>query len=309
MRRILIIMGGGLGRFVQATGALADVREHHRQDHLTLLTTQDLRDLVESHPLPDSVAYDDSFSSWSPLHFAFHCISHYKFFKSFDMIYNCRHDEHSRRLEYFMPKERLCGLHPNSKHRIKPEVIEKYCFIDALRIQMSLLRIPRDFSPDLSYAAQGEDEILKAYSLSSKEFVAIVPGSRTTEKHRRWPHFPNLCSMLKEHNIPFVLIGGPGEKNMVYDLGTRYEAPVLYNLPLSQLVGLLKQAGQVIGNDTGPFYLAAACNTPSILLFGPENGALRPVPHLQSINVLSNDSHVSAILPQTVIKTLRLLRG
>ena len=55
MANILIIKHGSLGDIVQASGAIQDISENHKQDQIHLMTTKPYFDLIE--PLKHCIHY------------------------------------------------------------------------------------------------------------------------------------------------------------------------------------------------------------------------------------------------------------
>ena len=110
----------------------------------------------------------------------------------------------------------------------------------------------------------------------SKSFVVIHPTPLTA--YKRWPlaNWVELIESLSE-NHQIVLSGAPiaqdRELNQaIIDLLSDSAKKSILNLDgrlkLDQLGTLLRQAKLYIGVDTSVTHLAAACNTPTITLFG-----------------------------------------
>ncbi|MGB5159092.1 MAG: glycosyltransferase family 9 protein [Desulfobacterales bacterium] len=111
----------------------------------------------------------------------------------------------------------------------------------------------------------------KAQHTESK--IIIHPGSGSTRKN--WPvsNYINVCENLDSKKICYEVIIGPAE----YDLAEIFKKNLLSNIKihrpakLSELVPLLKQSREFIGNDSGISHLAAFMGIPAILIFGPSN--------------------------------------
>ena len=108
------------------------------------------------------------------------------------------------------------------------------------------------------------------------EYVVIHPSPLTA--YKRWPlaHWVSLIENLSPHQ-QIVLSAGPVaqdkelNKNIIDLLSDTARKNVLNldgELKLDQLGTLLRQAKLYIGVDTSVTHLAAACNTPTIVLFG-----------------------------------------
>ena len=108
------------------------------------------------------------------------------------------------------------------------------------------------------------------------EYVVLHPSPLTA--YKRWPlaHWVSLIEKLSPHQ-QVILSAGPVaqdkelNKNIIHLLSDTARNSVLNldgQLKLDQLGTLLRQAKLYIGVDTSVTHLAAACNTPTITLFG-----------------------------------------
>jgi ADP-heptose:LPS heptosyltransferase len=86
-------------------------------------------------------------------------------------------------------------------------------------------------------------------------------------------HWARLAEWLSgRQGFQVVITGSPGDGELVRDIVSRTNAPVL-NLAgrttLPELAALLQKACLAVTTDTGPMHLAAALGTPVAALFGP----------------------------------------
>jgi ADP-heptose:LPS heptosyltransferase len=114
----------------------------------------------------------------------------------------------------------------------------------------------------------------------SRKFLpwAIHPGSGSRSKN--WPleNFLALAEQLKARGRwrPYFILGpveeevSPGMAEPIQALGF----PLVRNLPLNLLAGLLELSAGYLGNDSGVTHLAAALNLPTLALFGPTDPEL-----------------------------------
>jgi heptosyltransferase-2 len=69
-----------------------------------------------------------------------------------------------------------------------------------------------------------------------------------------------------------VLLGGPGELDLIREIRSRIRAPVIdlaAKTSLVALMGVLDALSVLVTNDSGPMHLAAAFGTPTVAIFGP----------------------------------------
>src|SRR5690606_12744344 len=108
----------------------------------------------------------------------------------------------------------------------------------------------------------------------SQPRVALHPGAR--DPRRRWPaeRFATIADRLTERGYEVVVTGGPGEADLVRDVGAAATHPVRIlagTLSLAGLTGLYAECAAVIANDTGPLHLATALGTPTVGIYWLSN--------------------------------------
>jgi len=97
--------------------------------------------------------------------------------------------------------------------------------------------------------------------------------------YKKWPlsHWTQVIEFLTQHDIPVLISGGPVAvdlalaQEIIESLYPKAQSQVVNltgQISFSELATLLRQARAYIGVDTSITHLAAACNTPTIALFG-----------------------------------------
>lgn len=112
------------------------------------------------------------------------------------------------------------------------------------------------------------DQLLAAQGLPPG-FICIVPyaAGDVDGKDKRWPDFPAFTAALAQAtDRPIVTCPGPGEEAVAQLHPAALSLP---RLSLGTYLGVLKRAGLVISNDTGPAHMAAAVGTPVLSTLGP----------------------------------------
>lgn len=112
----------------------------------------------------------------------------------------------------------------------------------------------------------------------------VILHAGATKDYKKWPvaHFAALARSLEEAGFQPVLIGagaGDREANMAIKDVLGAPVPDLANaLSLAELAAFLPHGAAMVGNDSGPFHLAAALGLPGVVLFGPSEVSLwRPL--------------------------------
>ena len=92
MSNILVIKHGSLGDIAQASGAIQDVSENHKDDQIHLLTTKPYFDLFKKNPHISNVILDKRLSRLNLIYLysLIRNIKKYNFSKVYDLQNSCR---------------------------------------------------------------------------------------------------------------------------------------------------------------------------------------------------------------------------
>jgi heptosyltransferase-3 len=102
--------------------------------------------------------------------------------------------------------------------------------------------------------------------------VALNPGTGGVRK--RWPtqRWVRFVEALATERCRVVILGGPGDHDLLVEIGARLERARpwwLRDLPLPTVAAVLARAAVYAGCDSGITHLAAAVGCRTIALFGP----------------------------------------
>ena len=143
-------------------------------------------------------------------------------------------------------------------------------------------------NPDLGWLLDGVGSIFTdtlAQTLAAKlvrPFAVLVPGCSLAKPEKRWPaeNFAALTRRFIDNNISVVLTGTVADKDVV-DM-VQSLAPGAINLcgqtSIVDLARLYASAVSIVGNDTGPVFLAAATGAPTIMVMGPDTNPSMSAP-------------------------------
>lgn len=117
-------------------------------------------------------------------------------------------------------------------------------------------------------------ELLGRHGLTPKGFIQLHPTSRWMFKSWTPEKNAELITALQESGESVVLTAAPGEPELqfVARITARLKRPVTDlsgKLNLKQLAALTAQAKCFVGVDSVPMHIAAAMQTPTVVLFGP----------------------------------------
>lgn len=127
--------------------------------------------------------------------------------------------------------------------------------------------------------APSQDDFFEARSFfqlnvpKGEQLILLHPGSGGKKKLWSVAGWLDVIMKMSSHNnIKISLIEGPADSHIVRQLCSEVGSTSLLlasNWRLGKLAALMKQSSLYLGNDSGITHLAAACNTPTIALFGP----------------------------------------
>lgn len=111
--------------------------------------------------------------------------------------------------------------------------------------------------------------------LERQPFAVIHPAAAFDTK--QWPtqNFGRVIAELAARQVPTIVITGPKETALVEQLRRLSANSIiaLTNLSLPEVTALLSRARLFVGNDSGIAHMAAAVETPSVVIFGSSNRA------------------------------------
>jgi len=278
MSNILIIKHGSLGDIAQASGAIQDIYENHKDDQIYLLTTKPYLELFKKNPFIHQVILDKRLPKYNLiyLYFLMREIKKFKFSKVYDL------QNSSRTLFYkniLFPKassDIWSSTHTTlpvdkSKNEFdKSSVLERFDF----QLTSTGLKTSNTLKPDFNWAASDITEIKRQYNL--KKYILLFPFCSPHLTLKKWPYYNDLIKLfLNKFGEEFkVLIApSPQEINEAKEIDA---ISILDNekaLDISQLTSLIKDSSFVIANDTGPAHIAAHIGAKGLTLFGKHTTA------------------------------------
>jgi len=106
------------------------------------------------------------------------------------------------------------------------------------------------------------------------KFVVLHVGGSYPLKQWEPARFARAADHLWErHALPTIVIAAPSEGHAAAAVANaaRHRPRVCTDLSLLEIAALLARATLMLGNDSGPAHIAAALDTPVVVLFGPSD--------------------------------------
>ena len=126
-------------------------------------------------------------------------------------------------------------------------------------------------SPEAS--AKIRDRLTAAGLNSNQSFALIHPAAAFATKQWAVEKFAKVIEDLAARSIPSVILVAPSERVLGFELEKLSSTPaiILNDLTLPEVVALCGCARLFVGNDSGIAHVAAAMDTPSVVIFGSSN--------------------------------------
>ena len=280
MSNILIIKHGSLGDIAQASGAIQDISENHKDDQIYLLTTKPYMELFKRNPFIDKVILDKRLPKYNLiyLYFLMRELKKYKFTKVFDL-------QNSSRTKFYKNI-----LYPKANHEIwsssyttlpididkdkfdKKSVLERFDH----QLRTSNLITKNTSKPNFNWASTEIMKIKNQYNL--EKYILLFPFCSPHLTSKKWPYYNDLIKLINnkfDNEYKIAVAPGPNEIDDVKNLNALALLDDGKALDILQLTSIIKESSFVVANDTGPAHIAAHVGAKGLTLFGKHTTAYK----------------------------------
>ena len=280
MSNILIIKHGSLGDIAQASGAIQDISENHKNDQIYLLTTKPYSELFKKNPFIHEVIIDKRLPKYNLiyLYFLMREIKKYKFSKIFDLQNSSRTNFYKNILFPKAKKETWSSSITTLPEVINKKEFDKHSVLDRFnhQLQTSGLKTSHTLNPDFSWACSDVSEIKNYFRLN--KFILLFPFCSPHLNIKKWPYYNDLIKLiLDKFGDEYKIVTAPGfsEINDAKEINAQTLLDNGRALDISQLTSIIKASSFVIANDTGPAHIAAHVGAKGLTLFGKHTTAYK----------------------------------
>ena len=280
MSNILIIKHGSLGDIAQASGAIQDISDFHKNDKVYLLTTKPYIVLFKQNPYLEDVILDKRLSRFNLIYLfnLMRKLKKYKFIKIFDLQNSSRSSFYKKIL--FPNAGNLIWSSSETtlpKDKSKDE-FDKNPVLDRFKHQLetSGIKIKKTMFPDFNWACSNIENIKKKFDLN--KYIILFPFCSPHLKIKKWPYYNQLIDLIKKkfnNEYKIVIAPGPNELNMTNDINAISILNENKSLNILELATLIKDSSFVVSNDTGPAHMAAHLDARGLALFGSHTTAYK----------------------------------
>jgi ADP-heptose:LPS heptosyltransferase len=296
-KKILIMEAGGIGDMVMSTPALRALRERFSYSEIVLLTVPRTAQAINTKQYADRVLYfkQEAFSKGPANSIYKQIFSNLKLLlalrrEKFDMMIDLQAIEtwkaSLRRFIFYKSVGAKSSVGRNSDGKgffldikVDDDLFGKVHEVDRkLLIAGALDAETKNRKQEFHVSEEDKvfinDWLINAGVEDNRTIVAIQPGAFVPSRQWISERFVEIGRRLSQQYNARIIITGSNNDNAAYEINDKLIdiKPILaVGLSLSRLGALLDRVHLFISNDTGPFHIADAINTPYVVLFGPEN--------------------------------------
>ena len=280
MSNILIIKHGSLGDIAQASGAIQDIYENHKNDQIYALTTKPFINLLKRCPYIKDVILDKRLSRFNLIYIylLMRKIKKLNISKVYDLQNSSRTSFYKKILFPNSNYEKWSSSITTLPDNTKKEEFDKISVLERFNHQLktSGLNTVYTLRPDFTWSCEDINHIKKEFEL--KKYIVLFPFCSPHLIIKKWPFYNELIRLIKKNfldEFKVVLAPGPNEVSETknFDAITILDNEKVLNI--SQLASLIKDSSFVVANDTGPAHMAAHLGVKGLSLFGKHTTAYK----------------------------------
>ncbi len=297
-KRVLVIKHGALGDVVQGFDAYASLRTGLPDAHIAVLTSPAFAAFMQMMPWFDEVLIDPRSSLFNvPATLQIRSL----FMRGWDAIIDLQCSGRTARYHRFFapPRGRWFGTAKGAS--------DPYPDFTAVNNHDRMLTAVgmaggRTLPPD----AVNLDWLDDGDTMTMAGAAILIPGCSLAKPRKMWPvdRFAELAKALLTAKQTVVIVGTDVDRPVADALAAT--VPQCHDLvgqtDLISLARLLRSADLVVGNDTGPLFLAARLGARSIMVMGPETDPAMSAPTGICCSWVKADP-IASITARQVLKT------
>ena len=272
--QILVIKHGAFGDVVQGFDAFSSLRTSFPEAKITVLTTAPYAGLLRASGWFDEVILDARAPAWKLMQlWQIRSVFRQKWDKIIDLQCSRRTARYAR---LYRTDTRWFGTAPGAS-----DPMPDFSGVNNRDRMLTAVKMAgaQEHEDELSFLRSAD---LPA-SVDASDYVLLLPGSSAAKPSKRWPteRFIRLAEAVTKAGLRPVLGGSEVDRPVTDAIAT--DCPSCLNLTgqtdLFSLAGLAARARCVIGNDTGPVFLAARLHVPTFMLMGADTDPAMSAPY------------------------------
>jgi ADP-heptose:LPS heptosyltransferase len=278
--KILVIKHGALGDIVQGLDAFASLRAGNPQAYITLLTSPGFVSLAKMMPWFDDVVEDPRASL---INFIASLRIRRHLRRNWSVIVDMQCSSRTRLYfsHFRLPTTRWIGPAPGCSDPL-PEFLgvnNRLRMMKAAEMAGGIYRVA-----DMIWLLTDKDGTDNHWQVDAVNgYAVLVPGCSLAKPQKRWPaqYFAAVGNDLLARGVSVYVVGTAEDRHAIECVLA--DAPGIIDLcgktTLPELGRLFCDASYVIGNDTGPVFLAAKTGAPTLMMMGPDTDPAMSAPN------------------------------
>ena len=261
--RILVIKHGALGDLVQGFDAFAGLRSGLPEAHITLLTSPPFADLSRRAPWFDDVAEDPR----APAFNLSQLLRMRRLLQAgWDMILDLQCSRRTARYHQFLTPSATRWFGTASGASNPYPDFTGVNNADRMKMAIEMAGGDRVVRASLDWLTSSQK------TTEGKDALVLVPGCSPTKPGKRWPasSYATLANSFIADGRNVVIVGTAADRASAD--AVLQNAPACVDMvgrtSLDALAALFGRAHAVVGNDTGPVFLAAKTGVPTLMVMG-----------------------------------------
>ena len=280
MSNILIIKHGSLGDIAQASGAIQDIYENHKDHNLYIMTSKPYIDLYKKSPFIKDIILDKRLSRFNLiyLYLLMRKIKKLKFVKVFDLQNSSRTSFYKKVLfpnsncNSWSSSQTTLPSNTTKEEFDKLSVLERFDH----QLKTSGLKTKHTLKPNFDWSCTDISKINSKFKL--EKYIILFPFCSPHLHLKKWPHYNELIKLIKDelkNDYKVVIAPGPSEIQEAKNFNAECILDDGKALSIPQLASLIKNSSFVIANDTGPAHISAHIGAKGVALFGSHTTAYK----------------------------------
>ena len=299
--RILVIKHGALGDLVQGFDAFAGLRAGRPDAHITLMTSPAFFGLSRRAPWFDDVVQDPR----APvLNLPELLRMRHLLRAAWDMIIDLQCSRRTARYHQFLASSSTRWF--GTAHGASDPYPDFTGVNNADRMKVAIGMAGGDTNAQasLDWLTRGE------HDSAAKDSIILVPGCSPAKPRKRWPasSYAMLANNFIKEGRRVVIVGTAADRDAAQ--AVLRDAPACIDMvgqtSLDALAALFGHAHAVVGNDTGPVFLAAKTGVPTLMVMGRDTDPSMSAPVGARAGWVRQDN-VADVTPRQAIDALSAL--
>lgn len=289
MEKILVIRYGTIGDSIFASAFYRELRQALPDARIDILVDDIAEGVMRNCPYINKIFYiDGKYKNF---------FAYLTLFRKYDTVYFLKNDNFFTKMAFFAGVKKRIGFDVkrnkflNIKSPYNEDRHEIDCYLDLLRVS----KIPvKNDKTELWTDEINNSKVKEIVNCTNNKKILIQAYSRFPQKNWIDKYWVEVIKYLSNELNAQVFYAGGAKDIQCYENITKALKDYANIMPINmcgelsipETMSLVKHMDMVIGIDSGIIHMAAACDTPSILLHGPTS-LLRWKPRSDKCIVLS----------------------